>query len=229
MDFNRAQLPPTPAPAAVHKSTTDGHPISASDRPKSEGRVIESESTDVLTSTVPTTPSTTTTSDDTHTGDHNSVKNVSDATTTCSADPRPRERPRINRSRPPDARVHPLAERPAKTYKPAKTTLPPVQLPPGRLYDAESFAFAAGGKPCSELDSSLKENLLHTTSSTARILNAHWTLSLAVSVQVQPHYCVYLARDSFDIRPIVNVRACRQPEPQSTPILQRFNIQRSPC
>ena len=169
LDFNRAQLPPTPAPAAVHKSTTNARPTSASDRPESEGRVTVSKSTDFSTSTVPTTPSTTTTSDDTHTGDHNLVKNVPDAATTCPADPRPRERPRINRSRPPDARVHPLAERPAKTYKPAKTTLPPVQLPPGRLYDAESFAFAAGGKPCGdrtpqvrELDSLTQEIRYHT-------------------------------------------------------------------
>ena len=75
-----------------------------------------------------------------------------------------------------------------------------------------------------ELDSSLQENLFiqrvggavyarSPTSSTAKILDAHWTFSLAVSVQVQPHHCACLARDPFDIRPIVNVRACRLPKP----------------
>ena len=96
------------------------------------------------------------------------------------------------------------------------------------VYDAESFAFAAGGKPCSGLDSSLFGNLLHTTSSTAEILNAHWMLSLEVSVQVQPHYCVYSARDSSHIRPIVNVRACTPGRAQSTPNFHSTNSRRDP-
>ena len=136
-----------------------------------------SKSTDFSTPTAPTPPSTTTTSDAKHTGDLKLVKNVPDVERTCHANPRPREWAGISRSRPPDARIHPRAEGPTKFKKPATTTPPSVQHPPGRLYDDESFVFAAGGKLCGdrgyrlpqihELDSPL--NLFHPQSWRSRL------------------------------------------------------------